>query len=708
MSVIQKIRDKYAVVIVIVICVAIVSFLLQDAFFGRNSIMRRSTTVGKVNGEELDITQYQQMIQDAEAAARQQSPNGSLNEQVQQYAREQAWNQFVSEQIMTAQYDKLGIQVTENELVDQFSGKDPNPIVLQQFTDRKTGQFDRAALQQALSSVGQDQTGRMRNALKQMESYIIRSRMQEKYISLIKGGVYYPKWLAEAQIKDNSQFANVSYVSVPYATIADSTISVTDGELNTYINNHKASFKTEEGRRVDYISFNALPSAQDTAAAMKILLEAKDELDTTGVANIENFVKRNSDIPYFDGYVAKSALMVPQKDTIANLPVGTVFGPYYDNNLIVFAKMMDRKTLPDSVKVRHILIATANPQSGGAGLPDSIAKIRIDSIKNAVKGGADFKTLAAQLSDDPGSKENGGEYDVTPSSSFVPEFKDFALNHKTGEMEVVKTQFGYHLIEIISQKNFGPALKVAYLGKPVEASKETDSKAYAAANEFASQNHDAKTFEKNVQEKGLNKRIADNLRPMDFVIPGIGQARELVRWAYEAKKGDVSNVFTFEDKYVVAVLTGIRAEGTASLDEVRPQVEALVKKEKKAEQLIAKLKSPATLEAAAAAVNQPQLKADNVNFATPFVATMGFEPRVVGAIFNKAWGVGKVTAPIEGNAGVYVVKVDNFTPNTQSLDPLSMATQYEQTVKGTLDQGGQLYEVLKKLNKIEDNRAKFF
>ncbi|WP_343667344.1 SurA N-terminal domain-containing protein [Chitinophaga sp.] len=707
MSVIQKIRDKYAVVIVVVICVAIVSFLLQDAFFGRNSLMRRSTTVGKVNGEELDFTQYQQMIQDAEAAARQQSPTGTLNEQVQQYAREQAWNQFVSEQIMTAQYDKLGIQVTENELVDQFNGKEPNPIVLQQFTDRKTGQFDRAALQQALSSVGQDQTGRMRNALKQMESYIVRSRMQEKYVSLIKGGVYYPKWLAEAQIKDNSQFANVSYVSVPYASIPDSTIAVTDGELNAYINKHKANFKSEEGRRVDYISFNALPSAQDTAAALKVLLEAKDEMDTTGVAGIENFVKRNSDIPYFDGYVAKSALMVPQKDTIASLPVGSTFGPYYDNNLIVYAKMMDRKTLPDSVKVRHILIASANPQNPG-GLSDSLAKIRIDSIESAVKGGADFKALVSQYSDDPGSKENGGEYDVTPSSSFVPEFKNFALDGKTGELKVVKTQFGYHLIQIMSQKNFGPALKVAYLGKPVEASNETDSKAYAAANEFAAQNHDAKTFEKTVQEKGLNKRIADNLRPMDFVIPGIGQARELVRWAYDAKKGDVSTVFTFDGKYVVAVLTGIRAEGTKTLDEVRPEVEGLVKKEKKAEQLIAKLKSPATLEAAAAAVNQPQLKADNVNFSTPFIASMGFEPRVVGAIFNKAWGVGKVTAPIEGNAGVYVVKVDNFVPNTQSLDPVSIATQYEQTVKGTLDQGGQLYEVLKKLNKIEDNRAKFF
>jgi peptidyl-prolyl cis-trans isomerase D len=707
MSVIQKIRDKYAVVIVVVICLAIVSFLLQDAFFGKSSMMRRSTSVGKVNGEELDISEYQQRIEEAVNRYRQQAPNGNVNEQTRQYAREQVWNDFLNEQIMSAQYEKLGIQVTEAEVVDQFNGKNPNPVVVQQFTDPKTGQFDRAQMLQALQSIGQDQTGRMRTALQQLEQYILKSRLQEKYTSLIKQAVYYPKWLAEQQAKDNAQFASLSYVSVPYASIADSTIKVTDGELQTYIDNHKPLFKTQEARKVEYISFDALPSAADTAVALKALFEAKAELDTTSAADIENFIKRNSDIAYFDGYVSKKALMVPQKDTIANLPVGTVFGPYYDNNLIVFAKMIDRKTMPDSVKVRHILIATKNQQ--GAGLPDSIAKNRIDSIERAVKGGADFKALVEQYSDDPGSKATGGEYDITPATPFVKEFKDFAMEGTKGKVGVVKTQFGYHLIEILDQKNIGPAIKVAYLGKPVDASKETDSRAYAAANEFASQNHDQKAFEKTIQEKGLNKRIADNLRPMDFVIPGVGQARELVRWAYDAKQGDVSNVFTFEDKYVVAVLNGIRKEGTAAIDEVRPQVEAEVRKEKKADQIIEKLQSPASLEAAAKAVSQPELKADGINFGTPFIASMGFEPRVVGAAFNKALGTAKVSAPIEGNGGVYIIRVDAYQPNTQPQDPAGASKAYEQGVKSMLDgQSGQLFEVLKKLNKVEDNRAKFF
>jgi peptidyl-prolyl cis-trans isomerase D len=356
MSVIQKIRDKYAVVIVVVICLAIVSFLLQDAFFGKNSLIRRSTTVGKVNGEELEFSDYQQMIKTTEDRMRQ--GNNVLNEQITEQARESAWNQFLSKQIMDAQYTKLGLAVTDEEIKDQFTGKNPSPIVTQQFTDEKTGQFDRNRMQQVLASISQDKTGQMRAGLLQLEEYIAQSRISEKYLSLIKQAVYYPKWLAEKQIQDNGQLASISYVSVPYATIADSTIKLTDSELNSYINNHKELFKTEESRKVDYLSFNVIPSAADTAAALKVLFEAKQELDTISNADVAAFINRNSDLPFYDSYVAKSALMVPQKDTLLGLPNGAVFGPYYDNNLIVFAKMIDRKLLPDSVKVRHILIAT--------------------------------------------------------------------------------------------------------------------------------------------------------------------------------------------------------------------------------------------------------------------------------------------------------------------------------------------------------------
>lgn len=697
MSVIQKIRDKYAVVIVVVICLAIVSFLLQDAFFGKSSLSRRDTSVGKVNGEDLDLSEYQRRIQDAENNARQQMPN--IDEQTRQYIREQVWNEFLNEQIMQAQYKTLGIDVTEAEVVDQIKGKNPNPVVVQQFT--RDGQFDRNALQQAISQAGSNP--QIREGLHQLESYIAKYQERLKYVTLIKQGIYYPKWLAEQQQKDNSQTATVSYVSVPYATIADSTIKVTDAELDRFIQDHKQLFKVEESRKIEYVSFDAIPSAADSAAAIQQIMAMKQELDTTSSSNIAGFINRNSDIKYYDGYVSKNEAKVPMKDSIVNLPVGAVFGPYYDNSLIVFAKMVDRKNMPDSVKVRHILIASG----AQGGLPDSVAKKRADSLELAVKGGADFKALVEQFSDDPGSKQTGGEYDLTPSSQFVPEFKDFAFDGSKGQTKVVRTQFGYHVIQIMDQKNIGPAVKVAYLGKSVEASKETNNNAFSAASSFAGKSGNAASFEKTVQQEKLNKRIADNVRPMDFVIPGIGQSRELVRWAYESKQGDVSKVFTFDDKYVVAVLTSVRKEGTAPLADVRPQVEAEVKKHKKAEQIIAKLQTPATLDAAAKATNQPELKAEGVSFATPFIASLGFEPRVAGAAFNKKWGTAAVSAPIEGNAGVYVIKVDSFQPSGQpAQDVASQQAAYEQGVKSMLDQ--QLFEVLKKKSDVKDTRGKFF
>lgn len=695
MSVIQKIRDKYAVMIVVVICLAIVSFLLQDAFFGKSSLSRRDTSVGKVNGEDLDLAEYQRRIQDAENNARQQMPN--IDDQTRQYIREQVWNEFLNEEIMQAQYKVLGISVTEAEVVDQIKGKNPNPIVVQQFT--RDGQFDRNALQQAISQASTNP--QIREGLHQLEGYIAKYQERAKYVTLIKQGIYYPKWLAAQQQADNSQTATVSYVSIPYATIADSTVKVTDAELNRFIQDHKQLFKVEESRKIEYVSFDAIPSAADSAAAIKQIMAMKQELDTT--KDIAGFINRNSDIKYYDGYISKNETKVPMKDSIVNLPVGTVFGPYYDNNLIVFAKMVDRKNMPDSVKVRHILIASG----AQGGLPDSIAKKRADSLELAVKGGADFKALVTEFSDDPGSKQTGGEYDLTPSSQFVPEFKDFAFEGGKGQVKVVKTQFGYHVMQIMDQKNIGPAIKVAYLGKSVEASKETNNAAFSAASTFAGKSASAAAFEKAVQEEKLNKRIADNVRPMDFVIPGIGQSRDLVRWAYEAKQGNVSKVFTFDDKYVVAVLTSVREEGTAPLADVRPQVEAEVKKHKKAEQIFAKLGTPASLDAASKSTNQPLLNAEGVSFATPFIASLGFEPRVAGASFNKKWGTAAVSAPIEGNGGVYVIKVDSYQPSAQpAQDIASQQAAYEQSIKSMLDQ--QLFEVLKKKSNVKDTRGKFF
>ncbi|MGX5818187.1 SurA N-terminal domain-containing protein [Chitinophaga lutea] len=695
MSVIQKIRDKYAVLIIVLICVAIVSFLLQDVFFGSNSMFRQTTTVGKVNGEELNYQQYNDRIEAATNQARMQGME--LSDADHQAIREQVWNEFLRENIMKEQYEELGIEVTQAELDAQFNAKNPHPLVQQFFADPNTGVYDPANLANIEARAAQDP--QLRAQLLDFDSRLAEYQKSMKYLTLINRGIGYPKWVGAQQQADFAQQAAIDYVLVPYATIADSTIKVNDSELNKYIQDHKARFQTTESRRFDYLSFNIIPSPEDTAAAMTELNKLKAEMDTT--ADIASFIRLNSAQPYTDVYVSRNAVAFPMKDSVIDLPVGAIYGPYADANTITYAKMLDRKTLPDTVKFNQIILQiTAS---------DSITKRLADSLETAIRGGADFATLAGQFSIDPSARQNGGEYTMaalSPVPENLKEVRDFLYAGKAGDLKTIHLAAGgYAVVKIKEQKNFGPAIKVAYLAKRIDPTPATSSAALSKANEFASKNRDFKSFNKTIQEQGLDKRIADNVRPNDLVINNLGSAREIVNWIYKAEKGDISPVFTLEDRFVIGTVSGVRAEGTAPLDEVRPQVEAEVRRIKKAGQIMDKMKSPASLEAAASATNQPVLNAAGIRFGSPFIASVGDEGRVVGASFNKAWGATKVSDPIEGNSGVFVIKVSGYTPTGDSITYDQLKNGYESGIQQYLN--SQLFEVLKKKASVKDNRRNF-
>lgn len=703
MSVIQKIRDKYAVTIIVVICLAIVSFLLQDVFFGKSS-MSQSNVVGKVNGVELDNAEYQQRIENAQRNAQQSMGGLSLGDEDVQRIREQAWDGFLQEQIMKGQFEELGIEVTKAELIDAVRGKNPHPIMMRYFVNPQTGQYDPEMVNRVRENARQDQTGQMSAQLEMLDQEISNYQASNKYITLINQAINYPKWMADMQQADNAKNANISYVHVPYVTIADSTLKVTDAELNKYIQDHSAEFQVEESRRIEYLSFDVIPSAADTAAALADLVKLKEELDTT--PDPASFTKLNSELGFNDIFLSRNAIQVPEKDSIVDLPVGAIYGPYRDGNALVFAKMLARRIQPDTLKFSHIFIPlqTANG--------DSIAKKTADSLESVIRGGGNMAALAMVFSQDPYSKQNGGEYTLSGLAQVPNEFapvKEAAYTGSVGQVKVIKLpNLGYSVMKINAHINPTPAVKVAYLAKRVDASSATSSEALAAANEFASKNRDKKSFDKSIQEEGLNKRLANNIRPMDFVLPGLGNAREIVSWAYEADPGDISPVFSLEDKFVIAVLTGAHDKGVAPLADVRPQVEAEVRKIKKAEQIMAKMNNPATLEAAASATNQPVLTAEGVSFASPFVAALGPEPRIAGAAFNKAWGTAKSSTPIQGLSGVYVIKVNEYVDVEQPA--YDYATQRQAQERDTRQMVDQLLFplILKKKSDISDNRAKFF
>lgn len=655
MSIIQNIRDKAAWLVFIVIALSLLGFLLMDSVSGargRDLFGRNQSSLGSVNGKDIDYVKFQERIQLQENQFQQQGY--PMNELMRQNIQEQVWNQFIEENVLESEYKKLGLVVTSAEINDLLFGDNPPQDFRQQFTNEQ-GQYDANKAKEAIDALKKQKNNPMAKNFSEIYlPALAGARLREKYASLLGNTYYIPKWMAEKTAAENSQIAAIKFVAVPYTTISDSLaeVKVTDADITAFISKRKEEFKQEASRSISYISFSAAPTTEDTLSVRTNLQNLRDEFAVSQDAAV--FLSRNnSDLPFFDGYVLKSRLQVPNADTIRNLADGAVFGPYLDGGNYVLAKMLGKRSMPDSVKCRHILISTQTT-------PDSVAKARIDSIAAAVKGGASFATMAAQFSEDPGSKDKGGEYDFGSQQmgNLAKEFGEFIFYGSTGEKKVVKTDFGYHYIEILNQKGFEQAYKIAYLSRPIIASQQTENTASGAANQFAGESRNGKAFNENAEKKNLTKLLAQEIKPNDIMIPGLGSSRPLVRWVNEAAVGDVSEPFPVDDKFVVVMLTEISKEGLMSPAKARPLVEFQVKNQKKAELIKKKIGTANTLDAIASATQQTVLNADSVRFSSPFIPNIGQEPKVIGAAFNKAYQ-SAVSAPIAGNGAVFVIKTES-------------------------------------------------
>ncbi|MEJ7767996.1 MAG: peptidylprolyl isomerase [Chitinophagaceae bacterium] len=704
MSIIQQIREKAAWLVFGVIALSLVGFLLMDAFVGGRGgggmFNNTSTTMGSVNGQDIEYVDFEKkkkLVEDQYKAS-----GYPVNEMMQQNIQDQVWNQYIEENVLQEEYKRLGLEVSPKELNDILFGNNPPQDLKQQFTNQQTGQYDANAARSAIDNLRKQKNNPMATQFE--EAYLpslINNRLKEKYTALLANTSYVPKWMLEKINTDNSTVASISYINVPYSSIPDSSLSVSDQDITSYINEHKDEFKQGNTRNISYVVFNAAPSQNDTAALYNQLLQLKNEFATTN--DVPAFLVRNgSEVNYFDGYILKSKMQVPNADSITLASNGTVFGPYIDNSNYSLAKVIDKRSMPDSVKVRHILVNTQQ-----TGLADSIAKKRIDSIAAAIKGGADFAPLCFQYSEDPGSKDKGGEYEFSSQQfgTLAKEFAETIFYGNAGDKKVVKTSFGYHYIEVLNQRNFEPSFKVAYLTKPIIASQETQNAASGMANQFAGESRNAKAFEANVNKYKYNKLLANDIKPVDNMLPGMGSSREMVRWIFEADKGDISEPYDLGDKYVVAMVTEIDKEGSMTAAKARPQVEFILRNKMKAEQIIKKLGKAITIEAAAAATGTQVQRADSISFSSPVIPNVGQEAKVIGASLSKQW-LNKTTPPISGNGGVFVIKPENVSAKPNIAGSIEQQQTSMQMQMKSMS-GFRSLEALKKSADVKDNRSKF-
>ncbi|MDQ3278875.1 MAG: SurA N-terminal domain-containing protein, partial [Bacteroidota bacterium] len=353
MSLIQKIRDKYARIAVIAIGLALLGFILMDAFAGRGGIFgSRDTTIGKINGDKIEADVFMRRVSEITKRPGFEGENGTAQ------AVNGLWQQEVSNRIMGEQYEELGISVSDKEMDQLLFGPNPPQEFRQAFGNPNDPQsWDPGQVRQQYNQIRKSGTPEQKAQLNELIDYIKQQQLMNKYNSLLLGSVYIPKWFLEKRTVDNSQMVNGAFVSVPYTTIADSTVKVSDDDITKYVKAHQKEFKQdEESRSISYVQFSAAPSAADSAQVRDQMLQLKDSFQRTN--NAREFLIANRSLAQFnENYVGKADLNLQNKDSIFNASVGTVTGPFAEQESFVMAKVLSAKTQPDTVKVRHILIA---------------------------------------------------------------------------------------------------------------------------------------------------------------------------------------------------------------------------------------------------------------------------------------------------------------------------------------------------------------
>jgi peptidyl-prolyl cis-trans isomerase D len=695
MSVIQRIRDKGAWVIFGIIALALIAFILQDGAGRGKGSFTNTTTIGKVNGEKIERADFEEKLQMQE---RMYASQGAQRDQL----IGSLWNQEVERIVLSQEYKKLGLQVSPKELSDILFGE--NSPLRQEFTDPKTGVFMVDNAKQAFAQLKKSKnTEQLKTIYAVYINPAIEQALRMKYQNLLLQAAYVPKWLMEKHQADNNAVASFSYVYVPYVSVSDSLAKVSDDEISAYVKKHSKEYsKTEETRNISYVSYSAAPSSADSAAALTVVNDLKAEF--AAATDIDAFIsKAGSELPYYNGYFSKTRMQQANKDSLTKIPVGGLYGPYVDGSNYVIAKMVGTKQWPDSAKVRHILIGTVDPRSGQPIREDSTAKKLVDSIETAVKGGASFDALVAKYSDDQGSKEKGGVYDIIQGQMVVP-FNDFSFDKPVGTKGVVKSEFGYHYMEVMSHTGNAQAYKIAYLAKPINASNETVTAASTAAAQFAVSSKNVKQFNENAMKANLPIMSANDIKENDPAINGVGANRSLVRWIYEHSAGDVSDPVEAGDHYVVAIISAVNKAGVMSVQEARPTVETLVRNEKKAKQIIETKFKGNSLEAYSTSTGAPVLRADSLSFSAPFIGGIGSEPKIVGASFNKSL-LNKASEPIAGATGVFSIKVESNGAKASMADMVTIKQGLLQSAKMTSYRG---LDALRKSATVKDNRSKFY
>lgn len=751
---INEIRKRMWLVFALLI-LGVLGFALQDStgWTGISSLMggKNRETVGVVNGNKIHIRDFEKELQ----ANQNPQDNGPAFAQV-----DKVWQLNVNRILLEEEAAKNGITVTDeeidvllNDLQGQYSkmgndrlrGEALNPVFTfinaflklrgatdEQINSQGLGMQMMQQLPQVISSIKNEGAPEFKNLLEETRRNIRHYLLQWKYHTLINKSSYIPKWAAEMEGKFGETIYDVAYVSVPFSVIGDDKVKVEDADIKKYIADHPGEFRKEAAASIEFVVFGVKPSGADTLALRTEMLQLREKFRATKEDSLFMAVNNpfQQDGPQYDDFFKSredfngqggmpASLMV---DSFFSASTGSIVGPYFEGNQFKMTKVIDRVAIPDSVEARHILIQSINSPRPDSTMPrygDVDGQRIADSLQALIRGGADFAALAAANSADGGSKTNGGSLGMQSFSQlrgFVKNFRNFLLTANQGEMGVVKTEFGFHVIQIVKRASTGKSgVRVAEVFRPLRPSEATRASMFATADGLLANARTRDAFKKAVEAANMNLQKADDLLVSDFNIMGLDRqntARDIIKWAHssETKVGDVRRMpYEFRNQqlnaisaYVGVALVARKEEGAPSIEYVRARVEQKIRNEKKAEEIRKQITSP-DLAATAAQFGNNVDTARALSFRGRMGSVLGRDPIVFGGLANLQ--AGQTSKPLVGRNAVYVLMVIG-RQEPPMFDPKMLQGQIANEISDPNNM--RIVSALQKQAKLKDYRIDFY
>tara|TARA_X000001036_G_scaffold102475_1_gene95730 strand:+ start:11028 stop:13139 length:2112 start_codon:yes stop_codon:yes gene_type:complete len=703
MAVLGQIRQR-SFFLIVVIGMALFAFVISGVFDG-NSSSTPTDPIAVVNEEEVELTLFRQMVEQAE-----RSYNFSTMQAVNS-----VWDQMIRLTIFKQEFDRLGIDAGK-EQIEMILSKDERIVQDPRFQN-ESGFFDFGIFTNFINSLRLENPQAYQNWRSQEESIVAQAK-ENIYYDLIKSSSGFTELEGENAYHLENDRVNINFISIPFSEVPDSLFKISDSDIRKYVNQNKEKFELEASRKVNYVVFPDLATDEDKSrirADLEKLKELRVEYNDVSkltdtiqglkiAQNITEFVEQYSEVPFDSIYLSKGALANDYADILFELKKDDVFGPYQDGEQFKISRFIDRKN-GGSIRASHILVSfqgasRANPQI--ARSKEEAEKIANKYYREARRNPDDFAELATKYSDGP-SSSMGGDLGFFQEGTMTEKFFDFCNKSRIGRIGIVETEFGFHIIKVTNKED---VVLIADVVKQIVPSEETSNAVFQKTTQFEMESINLKDFPATSQKYGYEIKEVDQVNILDENLPSMQRQRNVVQWLFsdETKIKDIKRFSLTTGGYVVAQLVDVIPEGSININAIKEEVIQEIIKKSKADYLLETYKSYSSLDSLSGALGKEIETATAVTQKNNVLPGVGSEPYVIGAAF--AMKLNQPSALIKGNNGVYMIEVSSreISKNLESYQAYANILKTEENNRIS----SVIYNALKSTATIEDNRPVYY